>query len=729
MGGVPLQTLMESAAGLLAVTAGTVALVRFCRRKCALALRASEAQLRESETRLKEIFASVQTGIVIIDPEGHRIVEANPVALGAIGLPREHVVGAECHQFICPADRGRCPVTDLGQTVNNSERVLLTAEGERRAIMKNVVRIFIAGREHLLESFIDITEMKHAEEVRHRAAAYRSLIEASLDPLVTISSEGKITDVNAATEHVTGLTRQQLVGADFANYFSDRARAKAGYEQAFREGRVQDYELGIRHRDGHVTPVLYNLSVYRDEQGEVGGVFAAARDISERKRAEAEIGKLTEELEQRVGERTAELVRLNAQLAQTVEKAEDANRAKSQFLANMSHEIRTPMNGILGMTELALGTQLTLEQHEYLEMIKSSADALTVVINDILDLSKVEAGKLDLEPREFSLEEVFGPALKALALQAGHKGLELNFHTKPGTPETVVGDASRLRQIVVNLVGNAIKFTEHGEVAVRVACEPGEEGAAWLHFSVQDTGIGIPLEKQQVIFDAFSQADGSVTRRYGGTGLGLTISRRLVEMMGGRIWLESVAGQGSTFHFGVPLGVGRGDGQAARNPLPAEAQPGAPEAGRSRRPLNILLAEDNAVNQKVLSGLLEKHGHRVEIAANGREALDKLSRAEFDLVLMDVQMPEMDGIEATAAIRKRELDTGGHLPIVALTAHALKTDHYRCLAVGMDGYLSKPIRPDDLFRQIEHLGAGRAAVPEGATPLPRSKKDSNLPMS
>jgi PAS domain S-box-containing protein len=802
----------------------------------------AEESLRESETRLKQIFDSVQTGIVIIDPEGHRIVEANSVALEAIGLPREQVVGVQCHKFICPADAGRCPVTDLGDTVNNSERVLLAARGEKRAIMKTVVPILIAGRTHLLESFVDITELKRAEEARQRANAYRTLIEASLDPLVTISREGKITDVNAATEHATGVTRQELIGADFADYFSDPARAKSGYLQVFRESRVQDYELGIRHRDGHITPVLYNASIYRDEQGEVSGVFAAARDISERKRAEAEVRKLTDELEQRVAQRTSELVRLNSQLEQAKEKAEDASRAKSQFLANMSHEIRTPMNGIFGMTGLALGTELSFEQREYVEMIESSAESLLGVINDILDFSKIEAGKLDLEPGEFNLEESLGPTLKVLGLQAAGKGLELNLDLQSGIPEIVVADANRLRQIVVNLVGNAIKFTERGEVTVRVTCEPGSAPTAWFRFSVQDTGIGIPKEKQQAIFESFNQADSSVTRRYGGTGLGLTISRRLVELMGGRIWLESVPGEGSTFYFTVPLVVRQAAGQPptpaadltglsvlvvddnrtnrrileevlrswsmlpvlaedartalgyleresqAGRPVPlilvdanmpeigglalveqirqdprlaqatilmltSGAQPG--DAARSRelgvaayltkpigqaelrsaviralspacaethrpatherrptRPLSILLAEDNAVNQKVISGLLKKHGHCVEIAANGREALDKLSRARFDLVLMDVQMPEMDGLEATKAIRKREQNTGGHVPLVALTAHALKTDYDRCLAAGMDGYLSKPIHPDDLFRQIEQLCSGPDRVPQ-----------------
>jgi PAS domain S-box-containing protein len=720
----------------------------------------------------------------------------------------------------------------------------LTATGEKRAVMTTVVPVFIRGKKHLLENFVDVTELKRAEEIRQRANAYRSLIEASLDPLVTISRDGKITDVNAATENVTGFARHQLIGTDFADYFTDPARAKAGYQQVFSEGRVQDFELGIRHQDGHVTPVLYNASIYRNEQGEVGGVFAAARDISERKHVEAEFRKLAEELEQRVAQRTAELMRLNTELAKAVDKAEEASRAKSQFLANMSHEIRTPMNGILGMTELAQATELTLEQQEYLGVIKSSADSLLVVINDILDLSKIEAGKLDLETVPFELTDTLQPALKALALQAGKKGLDLNFQMQPDVPSVLVGDPNRLRQVLVNLIGNAIKFTERGEVNVRICSEAGEANTRRLRFSVQDTGIGVPPEKQRSIFDPFSQADGSATRRFGGTGLGLTISRQLVELMGGRLWLESVPGEGSTFHFAVPLRVGAVRKQAPapavnleglsvlvvddnhtnrrilqqvlrswsmrptlaedartalshlerqsaagrpfplvlvdknmpemdgfdlvqrirenrRLPEPAmimltsagepgevtrcrelgvaahlikpvgrtelreavlRALTGKPAAAAAApdpeqrlqapcRPLRILLAEDNVVNQKVVCGLLEKQGHHVEIAGNGREALDRLTRDTFDVVLMDVQMPEMDGLEATAAIRKLEKHSGGHVPILALTAHAMKTDVEGCLAAGMDGYLSKPVRPADLLRQIEQLGLGHTRAP------------------
>jgi CheY-like chemotaxis protein len=353
------------------------------------------------------------------------------------------------------------------------------------------------------------------------------------------------------------------------------------------------------------------------------------------------------------------------------------------------------------MTALALDTELSPEQREYLGMVKSSADSLLELINTILDFSKIEAGRLELESIEFNLRDTLEPTLKTLALRAHEKSLELNYQVRPDVPETLVGDPGVLRQIVVNLVGNAIKFTEHGEVNVRVERESEEERRACLHFRVEDTGIGIPVENQTGIFDAFAQADSSTTRRYGGTGLGLTISRRLVEMMGGRMWLESTPGKGTAFDFTAWLGKAGQTNPRAVDPLsPPGIHLPLPER---RRGFHILLAEDNRVNQMLAVRLLEKRGHHVQVAGDGHEALEKLKTADFDLVLMDVQMPVMGGFEATAAVRELEKGTGRHIPIVALTAHAVTGDRERCLAAGMDGYIAKPIRPEELFEQIEAL--------------------------
>ena len=522
---------------------------------------------------------------------------------------------------------------------------------------------------------------KKAQESRYA----RSLIEASLDPLVTISTEGKITDMNDAWVNITGISRQSLIGTDFDVHFTEPQKAREVYQEVFTAGFVKNYPLTII--DGELTDVLFNGSVYKGEHGNVLGAVVVARVITEQKRIEKEL------IEAKV---FAELATLIAEEAKSkaetaAQTAEDAVKSKQQFLSNMSHEIRTPMNAIIGFTKVVLKTELTAKQKEYLTAIKMSGDALIVLINDILDLAKVDAGKMTFEQVPFKLASSISAMLHIFETKIQEKNLELVKEFDNRIPEVLLGDPVRLHQIILNLVSNAVKFTTKGKITASVLLLSEDAHQVTIEFSITDTGMGISKDKIEKIFENFQQASSSTARLFGGTGLGLAIAKQLVEQQGGRIQVISKVDEGSTFSFTLSL---------QKTSAEAEEEEGIPELDTVRKNIKILVVEDMALNQLLMKTLLDDFGFERDIAENGKIAIEKLTTKSYDIILMDLQMPEMNGFEATEYIRKT---MNSNIPIIALTADVTTVDLAKCKAVGMNDYIAKPVDERILYNKIVGL--------------------------
>ncbi len=841
--------------------------------------RAAEA-LDRAEQKYRDIFETAALGIFQISPKG-KPISANPALARLLGYDSPERLLRHAKDVYKQANLDDARRDELIRTLKQNDTVSdFVVQAYRRdhseiwiSISARAVRDLDGVPQYYVGTIEDVTERKRAKDaLAESEEKYRLLFATESDTIMVIDAETRqMLDVNDAAVKMYGYSREEFLELTVMDVTGEPDQTEDTFRQTL-EDKLHKTPLRYhRKKDGARFPVEVSASSFTLQGRQV--VCEIIRDITERVRsrealvqardgAEQANKELELRAEQLEGARTAslnmvddlsrartqaveanrELERTNRQLAGAVKQAnemaaaaEAANVAKSQFLANMSHEIRTPMNGIIGMTELALQTTLSEEHREYLHVVKNSADSLMHLLNDVLDFSKIEAGKLELEQIDFNLHDCLFDAIRTLAVRAQEKSLELICDLPADVPAELTGDPARLRQIVMNLVGNAVKFTEAGEVVLRVEAESTGDGRTYLHFSVRDTGIGVSPEKLAAIFEAFSQADGSTTRKYGGTGLGLAICSQLVPMMDGRIWAESRLGEGSVFHFTACFGIrrpaappagmadlenlpvlvvddnettrrvlqealaqwgmkpvcadgaaaamkvlkraarnGRGfplvladgdmpdaDGfllaskikasadlasaavlmlisgsapgdvarcrelgvaayrtkpvklsdlfQAVRSALgtPGEQQAHLDAGGRQPsqqgRRLKVLLVEDNLINQKLAVRLMSAVGHAVTVAANGREAIDAFRPGAFDLVLMDVQMPEMGGLEATGAIRQAEAAHGAHVPIIAMTAHALKGDRQRCLNAGMDGYVPKPVRTEVLFEEIARL--------------------------
>jgi two-component system, sensor histidine kinase and response regulator len=643
----------------------------------------AQDELRASEERLRRLVEHMPVMIHAHDEQG-RYIYWNKECERVTGYPAEEVLANPgIRERFYPEESYRTwigQVHEVHEDFRDLEIEMVCADGVTRAVSTTNIssKVDIPGW-HLWETGIDITELKKVERVlRESERKFRTIFQSSPVPIAIVAWEdSRILDANTAFLHATGYAPSELIGRTTPeiSFWSDSGQRDEVRRILAEKGAIRDFEAHLRVKSGEIRTL--QLSVDLLEIGERVCMVVAGKDITARRRMEHSLRELNEQLEDKVRLRTLELER--------------ASRAKDEFLANMSHEIRTPLTGILGMTELSL-----LDRHEpgeirsNLEAIRSAAKSLNRIINDLFDFSAIAAGRLRILPMEFALHEELVSLAAGYEEQARAKGLSWGLHIAANVPERVVTDQARLRQILINLLNNGLKFTAEGGVKLDVSCPDPDH----LAFAVSDTGIGIPADRIRDLFESFTQLDATITKRYGGTGLGLAISKKLAELLGGAIDVQSTEGTGSVFTLIIPVEVPERD----------ESAPTTGPAPSATRPLRILLVEDNPVNRAVIQMHLSRQGHSVRTAANGRQALEELGGSEFDLVLMDVQMPEMNGLDATKAIRAGE---GGRnpvdIPIIALTAYAMKGDRERFLGAGMDGYVTKPVDFEELAGAIAEV--------------------------
>jgi len=641
---------------------------------------ASALQFAQSKELFQTVFNNSAAAIVVVDKDD-RIFAWNPFTQQMLGRQPQDLFNRPVQEVFPPALWQELRTITLRKKglLSEIESRILKPDGQITDVNMSiaVVKGPVGEMAGFILIMLDITRQKEAERrIRESENKIRIIYDNSAAAITMTDAQERIISWNRYAEQLLGKSRKELHLQHISVLYPSGEWEKLRAANIRRDGSKHHIETQVVKNDGQLVDVDLSVNVLKDAEDHIIGSVGIMQDITEQKRVQQELMK-----------------------AKTM--AEEASSAKSLFLANMSHEVRTPMNTIIGMIDLTLDTSLTEEQRDNLSTVKNAADILLCLLNDILDLSRVEAGKIQLENIELSIPNILKSVCKGLSVLAHKKGVDLVWSVAPDVPDVVVGDPVRIRQVLVNLINNAIKFTFKGNITTKVQVQSSNDEFCELQFSVTDEGIGIPKDKLQTIFEVFTQADASTTRRFGGTGLGLSISSKLVEMMGGKIWVESEEFKGSTFHFSARLKRSRrteGSAPVEEVSLESEAPSTTPKDIKN---LSILLAEDNIVNQKITARMLEKRGWMVKTAENGKQVLEYLDQGKFDVILMDAQMPILDGYETTRMVRESEKTTGRHIPIIALTARAMAGDRRRCLDSGMDSYVSKPIDRVKLYEAIE----------------------------